>query len=78
MVTSADVEAIVMQLERNAGAHAHTAGKARNYLRKFAREAEENPEAFKDGSLDSFVALVRGAAYRGEWEALDKRMAKWW
>jgi hypothetical protein len=73
-VTVSEIEELCMQLEIKAtGANAHTASKARTYLRKFATSPD-----LSAGALDRFVVLVRKAIYSGEWQALSDRMARWW
>lgn len=75
MLTSQEVETLVMQLERNAGAHTHTAGKARNYLRMIA----DKPKAkFTNCTADEFVQAAKNAAYMGKWEELSTLMSRWW
>lgn len=74
-----EMEELDRQLQiKSTGAHAHTSGKARYYIKKFSDDLAADPDHFKDGSLDRFIGLVRGAVYRGEWGALSDRMARWW
>jgi hypothetical protein len=64
----------LVELEKTAtGAHAHCASKAAYHLKGFINKKT----GFEDGSFDRFVALVQGAVFRGEWKALDDRMARW-
>jgi hypothetical protein len=76
MITSAEVEALTMQLQKNGnGAAVHTANKASMYLRQIA----DKPKAkFSNCSADQFVQAVRDALYLGKWKDLSNLMGAWW
>lgn len=70
------IDELDKQLQLKAGgAHAHTAGKASFYLR--AIEKKPNGK-FSNCSYEDFLAAVRGAVYRDEWEPLSNLMGRWW
>lgn len=76
MIILSDVETLVMQLERSSGgAHIHTAGKARMYLRMIADKPDSK---FSNCTSDEFVQAVKNAAYKNEWKPLSDLMARWW
>lgn len=75
MPTSQEVETLVMQLERNAGAHTHTASKARTYLRMIVNKPDAT---FSNCTAEEFVKTAKNAANMGKWEELSTLMSRWW
>lgn len=76
MITTSESEEPIFQLaKQSSGSHVHTANKASFYLRKIA----DKPKAkFSTCTADEFVAAVRAALYRNEWQRLGDCMARWW
>jgi len=76
-------EVLRVQLERFAtGAHAHTANKARSYLRvleEFVSGKRKGKASVETHTkhLAEFELLINDALYRDRWEPLEKHMSGW-